>query len=114
MPFINTKVSVPLSREKEEQLKTRLGEAISIFPGKTERWLMLDFSDDRRLWFAGSNDRPAAMVEVELLGSADRETCARMTARVCEIFSDVLGIPADRVYVNYTFSTEWGWNNANF
>ena len=114
MPFINTKVSVPLTREKEELLKARFGEAIETFHGKTERWLMLDFSDNCRLWFAGSNDRPAAMVEVELLGTADNATCTRMTARVCGILGEVLGIDPDRVYVNYTFSTAWGWNNTNF
>ena len=43
MPFINSKISTPISIEQEQALKTRLGQAISIVPGKSESWLMLGF-----------------------------------------------------------------------
>ena len=46
MPFINSKVSVTISGEKEKELKCRLGEAISVIPGKSESWLMLNFEDN--------------------------------------------------------------------
>ena len=114
MPFINTKINVPLSREREETVKARLGEAIALIPGKSEQWLMLNFTDNCRLWFRGDASAPTAMVEVELFGSADDADCSRLTARICEIFSAELGISPDRVYVNYTFGTSWGWNGGNF
>ena len=41
MPFISTKTNVNVSKEKEVELKERLGQAISIIPGKSENWLML-------------------------------------------------------------------------
>ena len=25
-----------------------------------------------------------------------------------------LGIPADRTYIRYTATTDWGWNGGNF
>ncbi len=37
MPFIDSKVSVKVSKEQEIELKSRLGEAISIIPGKSEQ-----------------------------------------------------------------------------
>lgn len=43
MPYIHTKVSNEISPEQEKSLKTQLGEAISLLPGKSEQWLMLDF-----------------------------------------------------------------------
>ena len=114
MPLIDTKLNVALSREKEEILKRRLGEAISLFPGKSEYWLMLTFSDNCRMWFRGYDNFPIAMVEVKLFGSAEAALCNRMTSTVCKLFEEELGISPDHVYVNYTFSDTWGWNGENF
>ena len=114
MPLIDTKLNIPLPAEKEKILKAKLGEAISTFPGKSESWLMLQFTDQCRLWFRGESDSPLAMVEVKLFGTASGDACAEMTKRICDIFHAVLGIQPDHVYVNYTFSTVWGWNGINF
>lgn len=114
MPFIDAKLNVRLPEDKEKLLKAQLGEAISIFPGKSEYWLMLHFTDNCRLWFRGYSNFPAAMVEVKLFGSASPDDCSRMTAKICEIFHSVLSISPDHVYVNYSFSDTWGWNGENF
>jgi phenylpyruvate tautomerase PptA (4-oxalocrotonate tautomerase family) len=55
-----------------------------------------------------------AFVEVELLGEAADAVCEKMTARICEILTDVLGISPDAVYVKYVFIKSWGWNGQNF
>ena len=39
MPYIETKTSVPIPPETREILKTRLGQAIALLPGKSEQWL---------------------------------------------------------------------------
>lgn len=113
MPFINTKLNQPLTSEKEAILKARLGEAITIFPGKSEYWLMMSFSDNERMWFRGYNNFPVAFVEVQLYGSADHATCSRMTAEICKIFREELGINPEHTYVKYEFVDEWGWNGEN-
>lgn len=114
MPFIDTKLNFSISQERETALKAKLGDAIRLLPGKSEQWLMLNFEENCRLWFAGGNNGPMAMVEVEIFGKAAPDDCNALTARICEIFGAELGIPADRVYINYTFSTAWGWNGSNF
>ena len=114
MPLIETRLNIALSKEKETVLKSKLGEAISLFPGKSEYWLMLEFRDQCHLWFRGYDSCPIAMVEVKLFGGADEETCARMTKTICDLFKTELGISPDHVYVNYTFSETWGWNGENF
>ena len=53
MPFINSKISTSVSAEQEQALKTRLGQAISIVPGKSENWLMLGFEPNYNLYFRG-------------------------------------------------------------
>ncbi len=40
MPFVIARVNVPVSREQEEQIKSRLGRAIQLVPGKSERYLL--------------------------------------------------------------------------
>ncbi len=114
MPFIDTKLNFRLSEEKEAVLKAKLGEAISVFPGKNEYWLMLNFSDNCRMWFRGHNNFPVAMVEVKLFGGVDAPSCEQMTREICRIFKEELDLPADRVYVAYSFTEQWGWNGENF
>ena len=114
MPFIDTKLNFRLTEEKEQALKTRLGEAVQVFPGKSEYWLMLNFTDNCRMWFRGYRNHPVAMVEIKLFGTASDETCAEMTRAVTRIFSEELGLSPDRIYVKYEFTDHWGWNGENF
>ena len=54
------------------------------------------------------------MVEVQLFGGIDEDACQRMTAVICKLFQEELGINPEHTYVNYTFSKVWGWNGENF
>jgi phenylpyruvate tautomerase PptA (4-oxalocrotonate tautomerase family) len=45
MPFINVKISEKLSDTQVDNIKSRLGEAISLIPGKSEAWLMVNIQD---------------------------------------------------------------------
>lgn len=56
MPFINSKVSVSMSKEKKDAVKAKLGQAISLVPGKSENWLMVGFEDSYDLYFQGNQD----------------------------------------------------------
>ncbi len=113
MPFISTKTSVSVSDAKREEIKKLFGKAIEIFPGKSERWLMLSFEDNIKMYFAGS-DASAAFVEVMLLGKGSSTSFDKMTAEVCKIISGTLEIPQDRIYVKYEECDHWGWNGGNF
>ena len=114
MPMIDTKVSVPISTETEERMKEQLGKAIALLPGKSEKWLMLRFEENARLWFQGNRQEPSAFVEVKVFGSLDCAACDRLTAELTRILGGELSIPAQRVYVKYETVSVWGWNGANF
>ncbi len=114
MPYIESKVSVKVSEEQEKELKTRLGQAISLIPGKSERWLMVGIEDEYHMYFAGDNSVPMAYVDVRLFGGPDEESFAKMTAEITEIFGDVLGVAPDKMYIRYAATTDWGWNGSNF
>lgn len=112
MPLITTKVSNEISKEKEISLKNRFGKAISLI-GKSESWLMIEFQDNCRLYFKGS-DEPSAMIEVDLLGSASDSGYDKLTAELTDIIFSELGIPKDRIYVKYSEIGHWGYSGFNF
>ena len=113
MPYINAKFTGTVTPEKETELKSALGEAITLL-GKPERYLMVEIEDNRRLYFGGKNDQPIAFFDVSLLHSAPRESYEALTARLCEIAKDVMGVDGDHVYVKFEETAYWGNNGFMF
>ncbi|WP_026505940.1 phenylpyruvate tautomerase MIF-related protein [Butyrivibrio sp. NC3005] len=114
MPFIDTKTNITVSKEKEVLLKTRLGEAIQIFPGKSENWLMIAIEGDIPMYFRGENEAPMAYIEVKVFGSISGSSTQKMTEELTKIYGEVLGIASDKLYISYFSVKDWGWNGANF
>lgn len=114
MPFINSKVSMKLTKTQEETLKQKLGKAIELIPGKSETWLMIGFEDEYSLYFKGQAFEKIAFVEVKIFGKADRAAYEKLTSAICKIYDEVLQIPSDKVYVTYQEVEYWGWNGMNF
>lgn len=113
MPFINVKTNASVPGDKMNGIKSKLGQAITAVPGKSEGWLMVGIEPEHALWFKGSPD-PAAMVEVSIFGSASSGALSELTARITDILDSELGIPAARIYVKYACTNDWGWNGSNF
>ena len=114
MPCISTKVNMELNQEKEAALKTEFGKAISIFPGKSEQWLMLSFEDNCHLFFRGKNDVPAALIEVDLFRKIDAEACKAFTKRITAVLEKQLALDPSNIYIKYGATDHWGWNGSNF
>lgn len=114
MPYIETKTSVKVSKESELKLKAALGKAIELIPGKTERWLMLNLIDGCRMALGGDSESDVAMVEIDIFGTSTDAAFEALTAKVCAIMEEIVGVPADKVYVKYREVNRWGWNGSNF
>ncbi len=114
MPFIDSKISISITKEQEAELKSRLGQAIALIPGKSESWLMTGFEDDYHLYFRGDNSQPAAFVDVSVYGRPDSAAFSRLTGEIARIFGEVLGISADHIYVKYSTTGDWGYDGRNF
>ncbi len=114
MPFISVNTTESIQEEQAKKLKEKLGEAISLIPGKSENWLMLEFCDKKIMYFKGENDRPLAFVSVSLYGKATSESYNRLTEQICNILYTTLGIPVDCIYVKYQEKEHWVWNSSNF
>ncbi|MGN0695823.1 MAG: phenylpyruvate tautomerase MIF-related protein [Oscillospiraceae bacterium] len=113
MPFINVKTNCEVPAPKAEAIKSKLGQAITAIPGKSEGWLMVGIEDSFKLYFKGT-DAPAAMVEVSIYGNASSNALTTLTSNITGIMLDELGISTDRVYVSYMSTGDWGWNGSNF
>ena len=113
MPYIELKTDKKISCEIEAELVRKFGKAIETFPGKTEKYLMVEIEGERTMAFAGGIGN-CCMVSIDLLGSAADEVYAAMTKLTCSIVSEALGIPEDRVYVKYSEYSTWGWTGINF
>ena len=114
MPFIDSKISVKATEEQKKELKKRLGQAISIIPGKSESWLMVNIEDERDMYFRGDDSEPVAFVGVNIYGSANPAAFEKMTAELTKIYGELFGVAPDHMYVKYAASTDWGWNGSNF
>ncbi|RSX52265.1 phenylpyruvate tautomerase MIF-related protein [Bifidobacterium samirii] len=116
MPVIHTHVSVKTTKEQREALKTAYGKAVTAVPGKTESWLMCPFEDEMPIYFGGDDSQPAAYVEVNILGrgAVGRDVWEQMTRDIMAALEGTLGVPADRTYIRYTATADWGWNGGNF
>jgi phenylpyruvate tautomerase PptA (4-oxalocrotonate tautomerase family) len=112
MPFIDSKITLKLTEDKKEQIKTRLGQAVRLL-NKTENYLMVGFEDHYDLYLGGNKLEKGAYVSVSLFGSATSDAYEKMTAEICKILSEELGIPGNAVYVTYHGVNDWGWNGAN-
>ena len=115
MPVIHTHVSVSTTPEQREALKAAYGRAITAVPGKSEGWLMCPFEDNMPIYFGGSDDQPAAYVEVNVFGrSVPSSAWEKLTQNIMAALNSTLGVPEDRTYIRYTATTDWGWNGGNF
>ena len=112
MPFIGSKVTVKISSEKEKIIKTKLGEAIELIPGKNETFLMIGFEDEYSLYFGGEKLEKGAFIEVKIFGKTSKDAYANFTAAICNIYEEELGIPKNKIYVKYEEVENWGWNGS--
>lgn len=113
MPFINVKTNCELTPASIDSIKTKLGQAITAIPGKSEGWLMVDIEDGHKLYFKGT-DAPAAMVSVSIYGNASQNALNVLTSHITGILIEEAGISSDRIYVSYMCTNDWGWNGSNF
>lgn len=114
MPFIGSRITVQVSKEKKEIIKKRLGEAISLIPGKSETFLMVGFEDNYSLYLGGKELEKGAFVEVKIFGKASDSDYDKVTSAICTIYEEELQIPQDKIYVKYEEVSHWGWNGRNF
>jgi phenylpyruvate tautomerase PptA (4-oxalocrotonate tautomerase family) len=113
MPFIRTTTNVKVTDAAAEEIKAAYGKDIELISGKAECYLMLSITDSAVMAYQGDMKAPAAMVEVQLLGKADPAELNDFTAAASRDLNKILGIPEERIYVNYLEYEHWGVGGHN-
>ena len=69
MPCIRVQTSCAMSETAKTNIKSALGEAIAVIPGKSENWLMVVLEDNATIYFKGNDSEASAYVNVGVYGS---------------------------------------------
>ena len=107
MPFISSKVNIAMTKEQKETIRKKLGENISIIPGKTEDWLMVEIADNCDLYFRGDEKLPTAFIEVKVFGEIKDIAAGKMTEIISGIYEKELKIKQNRIYIKYEEVEKW-------
>lgn len=113
MPFIKIKVNIPISDDSENIIKTKLGKAIELVPGKSEEYLLLDFEDNCHLYLRGDNKEPIAYIEASIWGNEAHRGYDAFSEEVTNIFYDELAINPENIYINYSDIPDWAVGGRN-
>ncbi|MDO4539401.1 MAG: phenylpyruvate tautomerase MIF-related protein [Coriobacteriales bacterium] len=108
IPFVVVRVNMAITTEQELELKTRLGQAIGLVPGKSEEHLLVGIEDKCRLFLVGDGQTPLVYLEVSVFGNEAHAGYAAFTKAATQSLQDVGGIVPDHVYLRFSDVAAWG------
>jgi len=114
MPLLSIKTSAPAPAEAEALLKEFSGE-LAGWLGKPERYVMTLLETDLPMTFAGDS-AACAYVQVKSIGALGGERPATISAALCKLLAQRLGVPGDRIYISFDDvpGRLWGWDGGTF
>lgn len=112
MPTLIIKTNAPV--ENSDALLQAASRTVAEMLGKPERYVMILIEPVPALCFAGETT-PAAYLELKSLGLPESRT-AELSHTLCTLVGEQLGVPADRVYVEFASPARhlFGYNGATF
>jgi len=114
MPLIKVTTNQSISAEAQAAFLRQLSATTAAMLGKPESYVMAIFNEQPQMLFAGSAE-PLAHVELKSLGLPESNT-ADYSARLCSLIEEELGIPAERIYIEFSAPARhmWGWSGRTF
>ncbi len=114
MPLLALHTSVPLSEQQRQDLLAPLSQILVEGIGKPERYVMVTVAA-AAIRMAGA-EGPTAYAEIRSIGGLNGSVNRKLSERLCALLQERLGIPPDRVYLNFTnvSAENWGWNGGTF
>jgi len=114
MPLLKLETTVALSQDKQEALLASLSTTVAETIGKPQQYVMVVASQAAMQMSGSPGD--AAFVDVRSIGGLTGDVNRKPSKKVCEMLHDSLGIPPNRIYLNFTEveAAYWGWNGNTF
>ncbi|MEA1887081.1 MAG: phenylpyruvate tautomerase MIF-related protein [Bacteroidota bacterium] len=112
MPYLKLQTNREID-DKDLLMKKITGLLMDLL-GKSEKFIMIAFEPGLELYFGGNND-PAAFIELKSIGLPSDIT-TKLSAAICKLLKQRLGIPSDRIYVEFSDAPPhmFGWNSGTF
>lgn len=117
MPLLNVRTSVAAPPAAElDGLLGEISGRIASHLGKPEAYVMTAFEAGVPMTFAGSGAEPVAYLELKSVGRLSPQTTAAISADLCALIEERLGVPAARTYIEFAAAEGylWGWNGRTF
>ena len=114
MPLLRLETTAALSDDKTKALLSSLSKAVAGTIGKPEQYVMVTISKAAMLMSGKPGE--AAFVDIRGIGGLSDDVNRKLSQQVCKLLNDSLGIPPDRIYLNFTDidAAHWGWNGSTF
>ena len=114
MPLLKLETTVVLSEDERNALLASLSRAVARAIGKPEQYVMVTVGQAAILMSGKASD--GAFVDIRSIGGLSGDVNRKLSQQVCKLLNDSLGIPPDRVYLNFTAVEvgNWGWNGSTF
>ena len=114
MPLLKIQTNARVPNDKRDALLQKASRAVAQQLGKPEAYMMVSLETERPMMFAGKAE-PAAFMDLKAIGLPAGKT-AQLSALLCDLAKSELGVPQDRVYINFADVPPnlWGWNGETF
>ena len=114
MPLLKIQTNREIAADVKQAAIKAASELVASNIGKSERYVMVAFEPTQPMVFAGS-DNPCAYLELKSIGLTE-DKAKSLSIVLCEFVDSQLGIPADRVYIEFADAPRamWGWNRSTF
>ena len=114
MPLLKIQTNQLVDTDRQKILMSRVSQELAGILGKPERYVMVSIEHNPAMLFGGS-DAPLAYLELKSIGLPESKT-ADFSRTLADLLNDELGLPADRIYIEFTDAPRamWGWNGGTF
>jgi phenylpyruvate tautomerase len=115
MPLLRVTVSKEVADTRKKELLKKWSSLIAKQLGKPESYMMTMFTPSVPMTFGGT-EAPSAFIEIKSIGALSPVNCKALTKELCQSLEAELGIPGDRIYLEFTDvkASLWGWNQTTF
>jgi len=114
MPLLKLETTVVLTEDQRQALLASLSKIVAETIGKPQQYVMVTASQVAMQMSGSPGD--AAFVDVRSIGGLTSDVNRKLSQKVSQLLHDSLGIPPNRIYLNFTDvqASHWGWNGNTF
>ncbi len=114
MPLLKLETTAVLADKQRTALLASLSNLVAEAIGKPETYVMVIINPAAIQMSGAPGD--AAFVDVRSIGGLTRDVNRKLSERACALLHESLGIPVERIYLNFTdvSAGNWGWKGGTF